>query len=555
MTFTSLEEINSIIENPINAEMLKRACEIREKHELHVSGIGLDDYIDKIQGVENDRAVSLRRALGKVITYPESQKITSVQNKVFSARGGGRFYEFSNENDQARFKDFVLKNVKNDMPMSVYMRKIWKELVNTDPNGLIMAEITSDGMDVFFSYKSSDSIHDIAYKGAQNIEYVIFKPEKGKDGVKYYRVVDDSYDYLIAKNDKKIWIVEEQTYPNPWGFVPATFTSDKLDSQSNGFNTHINEAMIYADDMLLDYTIYKIYKTRIGIPAQWQYERSCATCDGSGQVLDKTDNHQNIKCGSCGGSGYDNHNRDVADIFILPLPETDDVPLSPPLGYVVPDLESWAKYEETIKHEADKMYSSVWGEGVTIESDRRNVTAQELVVRDSTKQNKLDEFSDNEENVEKRLTDILGLFYFPGTYQGAIVNNGRDYSLKSVDQLEKEYSEGLEKGLSSTELTKILTNLYHTQYSRSPQRLNAAIVKLNTKPFYHWKPDYLSNLSIEQIDYYKNLYYDEFTTWYELNKESFGITTIEKINNELDKWIVQKLPEQSSINQSVESDE
>ena len=174
MTFSSIDEIKSLIKDPINKDMLERAQEIRAKHELHVSGIGLDSYLDKIQGIENDNAVSLRRALG-----------------------GGRFYDFSNDRDKNNFISKILANVKNEMSMRTYMQKVWRELVNTDPNGLIMGEITTDGQNVNLTYKSSDSIHDIAYRGAQKIEYIIFKPEIDKDSVKFYRVIDDSFDYLI----------------------------------------------------------------------------------------------------------------------------------------------------------------------------------------------------------------------------------------------------------------------------------------------------------------------------------------------------------------------
>lgn len=551
MTFDSLGQIKSLIDSPINEHMLKRANELLVKHQLHVSGIGLDDYIDKIQGIENDDAVSLRRALGKVITQPETQKIITVQDKVFSARGGGRFYDLSNESQESFFKQEILSDVKNGMSIRTYMSKIWKELVNVDANGLIMAEISQEGK-VFFSYKASSEIHDIAFKGAQKIEYVIFKPEEKKDG-NYYRVIDDKFDYLIKIRGKEISIVEEQTYPNPWGYVPATFISDRLDKQSNGYTTHIQEAMIAADDMLLDYTIYKIYKTRIGIPLHWQYERECGTCEGSGTVLDKN-SQTDIQCTSCGGHGVANYNKDVSEIIVIPIPESDDVPIVPPAGFVQPDLESWTKYEETIEKEARKMYEVVWGESSVIESDRRNITATELVVRDNSKESKLNEMSDNEENVEQFLTDVLGDFYFSGSYKGSLVNNGRHYVTKSSEELLNAYKEGIQSELPTSQLNEIITDYYYSMYMRNPQKLNASLVKLQTKPFFHWQPAKMQDANVNELDYNKNLYYDEFSVWYELNKEKFGITTVEKVQSALDTWIVNKIPKEE-ININTQEDE
>jgi len=311
--------------------------------------------------------------------------------------------------------------------------------------------------------------------------------------------------------------------------------------------------MNYADDMLLDYTMYKVYKTRIGIPIHWQYKRACGHCKGSGQMLDKDDNI--TSCVYCEGSGTNNHNRDISEIFVLPYPEEGDADLRPPAGFVIPDLQSWSKYEETIDREASKMYESVWGESSVIETDRRNITASELLVRDTSKENKLNEVNENAENVEKFITDVFGLFHYPNSYKGAIVANGRNYDLKSATELEKEYKEAIEKDLPTTKLNKILENLYYTLYKHAPQKLTENLNELYTKPFFHWKPERLQKIEIPREDRYKNLYYDQFKVYFELTKGKFAFSTIEQINDELNKWIVTKMPKEEPqpeiINENV----
>lgn len=555
MTFDSIEQIKEAIENPINSDMLMRANKIREKHELHVSGLHLDSYIDKIQGIENKNALSLRRALAKSITEGETQKIITVQNKVFTARGGGRFYDFSNDNDKTSFIE-ILKNVKNGQSMNTFMRKTWKELVNIDPSGLLMGEYSEDNL--YLTYKSTESLHDILYSSAQKIEYIIFKPfydEKDK-GILYYRIVDDKNDYLVKVQNKQYSIIDELTYPNIFGFVPATFISDRKDKKSNAFTSHIYECMNYADELLLDHTLHRVYKTKIAIPLHWQYERECAVCEGSGQIIRELNDGSNEinNCSACEGTGYSNYNRDIADIIVLPMPESDDVPLTPPAGYVVPDLETWTKQEETIEKLEKKMYSSVWGESSVITTDRRNITASELQVRDTAKIYKLDEISENEENVEHFLTDLFGVFYYPSTYQGSIVRNGKNYSLKSASELELEYNEALKSGVNPTKLNEILEEYYYTLYKNNPQKLNASLIKLNAKPFYHWPPEKIQNANVDRVDYYKNIYFDEFIVFYENSIERLGISTLERVQNELDKWIINKIPE-TSINQNVAQNE
>ncbi len=553
----TLEQIKQLIETPKNKELIERANQLRRKHELHVSGIGLDSYIDKIQGIENKEAVSLRRALGKVITKPETNKIISVQNKIFTARGGGKFYQFSNDNDKEKFRTEILKNVKDGMSIDKFMQRFWKDLVNIDPSGLFMMEIDDEGIPEM-TYKSSASLYDIDFDSSTSIEYIIFNPEiSKKDNAKYYRVIDDNFDYLVKQDLRSISIVDYQTFPNPFGYVPACFISDRQDKQSEGFTSHIEEAMIYADDMLLDYTIYKIYKVKMGIPYHWQYEMECATCEGSGHVI--IDNEERI-CSTCKGEKVKNKTRDVAEIAILPLPEEGDVPLNPPMGYVQADLQTWKQFEETINYEKQMMYESVWGNNSTLQSDRRNITASELTVREYSKENKLNEISDNEEVVEKFITDLFGEYYFningSGSYKGSIINNGRNYDIKTADELLAAYTLGLEKNLPTSELHEILEAYYYSIYNRNPKKLNEAEIKLKSKPFYHWQPDKLQLAQVNEIDYYKNIYYDEFYNWYESNVEEFGISTLEKVNASLDKWIQEKMNQtkiivQSNINNNI----
>ena len=541
----SIEDLKLFIETPQNEKLLIRANELREKHQLHVSGIGLDNYIDKIQGVENKAAVSLRRSLGKVITQPETNKIIAVENKIFSARGGGRFYDFSNDTDKENFTSKTIQNVRSGMSIKTYMQKVWKDLVNIDPMGLIMAEVNSEG-EIYLTYKSSDSLYDIGFNSATHINYIIFQPELNKEkNAEIYRVIDDKSDYLVERKGSKISIIEEEVYVNILDFVPACFISDRMDKKTHGFTSHIEEALIYADDMLLDYTIAKIYKVRLGIPYHWQYEFQCPTCEGSGHMI--IDNKEQT-CTTCYGTGNTNKNRDVADILILPIPEENDVPLTPPTGYVQMDLQYLNDINQIIDAEAIKMYNSVWGSLASVEIDRRNVTATELSVRETSKEYKLNEISDNEENVEKRLTDIFGFFYYPGSYKGAIVNNGRNYDLKTADELFQDYILGVEKNISTLDLTEILENYYHSIYNRNPKKLNEAINKLKSKPFFHWQPDKLQAANVNEIDYYKNLYYDEFYVWYEQNIEDMGFSELDKVQDELDKWITQKIPEKEIIN-------
>jgi hypothetical protein len=544
----SLEEIKAYIQEPQNSEFIKEANRIRRKHELHVNGMHVTKWLDKIEGIENDDYISLREALALPITVPESNRIITAENKVFTARGGGRFYDFTNDRDKEEFRE-ILKDVRKGLSMHSFMQKDWKRYVNYDSSGILLVEINPEDESLYITYKSSEYLHDVSYKSAQEIDYIIFKPYTDEQGYQVYRVIDDSYDYLIKEKNGVYSIDEDNTFENIWGFVPGTFISDRIDKKEKAFDTHISEAMIYADSLLLDHTIYRIYKIKQGIPFVWQYQRACSNCNGSGYV----DKSEGTTCGSCSGKGYDNINRAASELITLPMPEEGEPSIIPPAGYVQPDLETWRQFETTMQGEKEKMYSSVWGEISVIDRQRNNITAREVEIRENSKESKLNDISDNAEKVEKRLTDIFALFYFPGSYEGSIINYGRDYYTKSSDELIMEYEDGLQKSLPSTELTNILERYYHTLYSRSPQKLNESIINLKAKPFYHWSPERLLSMNVAQEDYLKNLYFDEFKVWYEKNKKMFGVSTLDEVQAELDKWIVEKIPQ--DINTNIEQDE
>ena len=104
-----------------------------------------------------------------------------------------------------------------------------------------------------------------------------------------------------------------------------------------------------------------------------------------------------------------------------------------------------------------------------------------------------------------------------------------------------DYLTGLEKGLSTTELNEILESYYYSIYSRNPKKLNAARIKLKLKPFFHWQPEKLQTANVNQQDYAKNIYFDEFVVFYENTVEEIGLSTYDKVKQSFDNWIQEKI--------------
>jgi hypothetical protein len=81
------DQIIGFIKKPKNEALIQRACEILKTHQLHVKGIGLQEFLSKIEGYENDTQAKLRQTLAKATTVPLFGKEMDLMSKVFSAQG------------------------------------------------------------------------------------------------------------------------------------------------------------------------------------------------------------------------------------------------------------------------------------------------------------------------------------------------------------------------------------------------------------------------------------------------------------------------------------
>jgi len=545
MIFENVDQIGEVIENPRNRDALDRGIEIKDKHLLHTTGIGLDNWLDIIQGIENEDAVSLRRALANANTVPDMAQVIRPMDKVFTAKGGAKHYFFSNENNELIFRNNILGNAWNGQSLNDWMQEVWKEKVNIDPFGLAFIEVSNKVADqTNLTYKSVYDIYDIEYLNTTNIEYVIFQPELLEKGIKKYRVVDDAFDYTVMQDGENFTIVEDETYPNYFGIVPAVILSNNTDKVLNKTKTTwVWESMIPADDKLLDATIHKLYKIIQGKPYVWEYERACNAC-----VKGYKDNGE--KCDICGGSGQAK-NRSVTDIFIVPIPQEGEQPITPPVGYIQPDIKTWKQQEETLEMLGVRMFTATWSGASFVEKTKTNTTAFEVSVKKDPENNKLSRVSSNAELVEQAITDMLGSFHYPDTYEGSIIRYGKRFSIMDSSDLWEIYKSAVQSEAPPETLNQILTEYYYTLYENNNQELKRALNILSTKPFFHYNPKQVKEFEPLKIDYFKYLYYDQFLVNYEKTKMIHD-SSIEEIQEALNTFAEEKLSKAEVVKDEVE---
>lgn len=558
MVFKELNEIVKLICNPKNGDAIAYSRNNSKQHQRHISGKFLSEYLKQQAGFETDAEYSLRKENTQPYTKAIMEGVMKPFDKIFSARGGSRNIDIS---DNLRL-DFAkkLNNVARGLSMREYMQTIWKPLVNIDCFGLLMVNSFLNEFgekDSKVVYKSSFDLLDIGYSSFQKIEYIIFEPIELKVGEKkylLYRVFDDNYDTMILfhGNDKTklesytaIEVGESfhgyKSFENVFTLntettvVPAIFISQRANAYDLKVNdTWISEAIPYANDFITDKLNNNLYKLKQGFPYVWEYATACPMCKGEGTIdVDKT-------CPKCDGTGV-NPNRRISDRYIVPVPEEGDQTITPPAGYIQPDLETWKKQEETLDRLKKDIVESVWGNGTSVNNLTGKATATEVIVKAEPQMDRLELISNNAEIVENFITNLLGFYYYGNSFKGANIQYGKRYDVKSTTELWNEYLSSKEKDVDTFLLNELLAEYYYSLYKNAPEQLEKSVKALKVKPFFHLSIEQLNNIRefVVQSDYLGNLYFDSF--WNSITPEERKNKTTEQLKEMLKTFIVQNI--------------
>ena len=233
----SLSELKDIIESPENP-LIKWARQMNDRLLLHVEGVGLQDFLARINNYENEGQYEAREKhaiSNKFIT----EELLRPTDNAFNARGGSKNYKFKTDSElkELQFKE-KLSQVKNSHSLTWYIENEWFNKFITDPNGLIVIESDGDNVPVedrnaYPTYKSIHHIKNYQQNGIY-VDWVVFEPHEiteqkelnglNSEKIKRYWVVDEVNWYLIRQSDKKIII--EQVIPHGFSRVPAILCSN-----------------------------------------------------------------------------------------------------------------------------------------------------------------------------------------------------------------------------------------------------------------------------------------------------------------------------------------
>ena len=559
MVFENLQEIVKTINNPKNKKLINYAVEKSKRHNRHVTGLYLDEYLQKHEGYETEDEYRIRKQNTKPYTVSIMSAVMKPFDKIFSARGGSFEVQMTDKNKLKEFES-IISNISHGLTLRDYMANFWIDRLNIDPFGILLLNMPESNKPELV-YKSCFDFYDIDFTSFQRVEYVIFNPEIAKidnETYKIYRVLDDNFDYIVINkgqqsNSNSIdnWLIAPfdgdflgyKSYKNYFTkdanstILPAIFLSQRFDKANiNCTDSWISEALPFADDYILDKVNNNIYKLKQCFPLAWEYSSACPVCNGEGTLTDGT------TCQKCDGTGVDK-NRKISDKRILPIPEIDTPAIVPPAGYVKPDLETWTKQEETLRELKWQIEEAIWGGGTAVNNLSSNATATEVNVKREPQIDRLYKISDNAEKIENFICNVIGFTVFGVSFGGVNVRYGKRFDTKTVSELWNEYLTAKEKNADTELLNELLYEFYYASYKNSPAELKRAETVMQLKPFFHLDTATVLTLkpNVDKVDYLGNVYFSEF--WNSLTESEKNLK-IDVLKQKLNEYVKTKEIEQ-----------
>ena len=550
----SSAEILSLVEKPKNKHLLDRAREIFASHRLHLKGEGLQEFLYKIEGYDNEEQYLLRKKLAKATTVPIYAKETDLMNKVFSAQGFSRYYQFNNSRQEklvADFSSYLSTDIGDGLTIKQWMRDIWLDRVNYDSTGVAMIELpeqqTTALPEPYVVFKSVLDIHDITLLG-NKVEYIIIKKEivTEKDGKYYtYRVVDDLFDYIVTAKDGVYKIDESKTLSNPWGYVPAKVISTQRDSKSKARTSYIWKSIDVADEYLIDSSIHSITKKIHGFPRYWERARGCKTCKGNGTHTELgPDRITPITrtCGTCGGSGSATKS-DVSDKIVVPTLTQNGQPDNVPVGgYIQIDNDTPHSQIEFMDRMERAIHKGVWANKFDEKMFTEAETATGIMVDVQAVFDKLSLMSENAQEVELFIVNGLAEIRYGADFLGAVINYGKKYFVRSADEIEKLYGLAKKNGLPTTILDAYIEELIYVRFGNDSMELDRQLKLKEIEPFVHLSVIEMNAMeNILPRDKIMKIYLTDFVSQYEDEVGPISFSNIEEIEAKLIEYANEKM--------------
>ena len=539
----SLDEVKRIINAPEDP-LIKWAREMNSKLLLHVEGIGLQTFLQRINNYENEDQYKAREKhaiSNKFIT----EELLRPADNAFNARGGSKNYNFRIDKERREAKLInLLSNVKNSHSLYWYMEYEWFNRFITDPNGLIVIESDTEETPVnnrraYPIYKSIHSIKNYKQNGIF-VDWVIFESHETKinnnlgavrEQIDFYWAVDEVNWYLIKKAKGNITVINVITH----GFdrVPAILCSNIVDNVTGLKKSPIDAQVELLDKYVTSHSVLNIAEFFHNYLQQYIYVDPCNKCNGTGNL--KT--YPNFKeCPDCDNGKAER--KDVTDIIKLRVPKKGEQKIDPPSGFIFSPTDPWELMIKSVDRTWNRIFFSHWGTVVSREG--KNETATGRFIDAQPVNNRLNKYSKSIEQAHTALANFLGQYYFPFTFEKAFIQYGRRYLIETPDQIWEKYLTAKKGDAPVTTLNILLWQYLESEFRENETMLIIEMKKAKLEPWVHWSMKIVrESQTISDLDKQAKEFYGE---WIKTKRNEDIFSTDEKtLQSELDIFINTKI--------------
>jgi hypothetical protein len=528
MAVLEIEEIQELIKAD-QPDFIKEAKKKQKVLNVHINARGLDEYLIQIEGHETKDQFKLRKQVAISNKFLFANLLRPV-DKVFNAKGGSKIYNIDGgDSGQKKIRE-QLSNVRFGKSLRNWIQTVHMNKYYSDPAGIVFFEWQDS--ETWPTLKSIQSIKNYQTKG-RSLDWIVFegvkrKDDEGKDlDGEFVRVVDDEKDYMFHVNGDQIKLLEDETFdvPEAWGRVPAIVNSDILNDELQYSDSPVDIIVELGDKYLRGNTVKTIFEFLHGYPFFWRYTQKCKSCKGTGE-------RDGEDCSTCKGTGI-SFKKDVSDGMFLNTPKDKDAPIIAPdvAGYIAPSVETWQEMRDELKFVWVAMQFTLWG---TSFEDNDNPTATAKFLDAQPVNERLGGFSDATEDLEQKMTDFIGEFYFPTAYKNSSVNYGRRYMMEPPDVIWKKYLDAKEKGAPQVSLDHLLMQFYQSEFMNDIEMLAVVSKGMKLEPFVHNTVEEVKG-TIDDVTLKRKVYFGEW--WKTMDEKTILMKNLKQLNKLLDKFV------------------
>jgi len=533
MILTDTEAIKRT-ESPVNSASIILGAELQDSQKVHVTGDGYEEAIKKILDYEDQKQYTQKQELSEPVTTVLTRRIIDEQSRWKNTSGPKQDFEF--KDNQKLDKDFlkVLSQVWKGESMKHFINNFFAESLYTEFNGFLIVEqgrvegvgddlyevregktrkVTNNEIKPYIIFRPIEKVRDFVSTG-NRVEYIILDWGKMKikeRDVQLYRVIDDTTDRIIIKDDKDYKIARTRNLaklPNKLGRVPAIQISTYRKSPSNDSIkvSPIWQTLPLLKTYMTSWSSHVMTEVLHSHPIYYQLGQMCkyvddhGACDGGyinysikGEMVKKT-------CPSCLGVGGVVQ-RGASKAIILPQQAEDGQPynITNVAGYITPPVEGIKSQREGLRELADQIMQSGTGMNRVMETSIEK-TATEAVLNYKPLEKIIGDVLSNVEYVQTILTDMIGELFFGDKYQRAEIVYSRSLNLRDENTVLLEIEQAKEAGASASYVRTLHDELIHSRYQNSPIELERNIMLSLLEPFIGYTPKDLSESYGSYVD-------------------------------------------------------